>query len=185
MLAWYGSGGGAIGDMLSQWEQAGFFTYLLPFLLIFALVFGLLEKTAIFKSRSIDGIIALVVGLMALQFEMVPQFFSEIFPRLGVALAILLVVLILIGLFADPDSNTVMYSLLGVGAIIAVIVLIKTAGAVGWSSGDWWGDNWSMIAGVVFILIIIGVIVGASNPSEDKSKSPFAQGLREMLGGKS
>ena len=42
-LAWYGSyGGGVVGDMFSRWEQAGFFSYILPFLLIFALIFGIL-----------------------------------------------------------------------------------------------------------------------------------------------
>ncbi len=45
-LAWYG---GAIGDVLSSWEQAGFFSYLLPFLLIFALVFGILTQIQLFK----------------------------------------------------------------------------------------------------------------------------------------
>ena len=186
MLAWYGYfEGEAIGDMLSQWEQAGFFSYLLPFLLIFALVFGLLTQTRIFKdNKAINGIIAFVVGLMALQFEFVPRFFSEIFPRLGVGLAILLLILIFIGMFADPDSNAVMYSMLGIGAIIVIVILIQTAGAVGWSSGWWWQENWPMVAGVVVILAFIAVIVGGSSTSTDKSKSPFAQALRNAMTGK-
>jgi hypothetical protein len=172
--------GGAIGDMLYQWEQAGFFSYLLPFLLIFALIFGILTQIKIFKeSKAVNAIIALVVSLMALQFPMVSNFFSEIFPRLGIGLAILLLVLIFIGMFADPDSNAVMWSMLGVGGIIAVIVLIQTAGAVGWSSGWWWYDNWPTVAGAIFILVILGVIVGASNPSTEKSGSILARMLRE------
>lgn len=180
MLAWYGYfEGGAVGNMFTIWEEAGFFSYLLPFLLIFALIFGILTQIKIFKdSKAINGIIAFVVGLMALQFEIVPQFFSEIFPRLGVGLAILLLVLIFVGMFADPDSNAVMYTLMAIGAIIAIIVLIQTAGAVGWSSGWWWYDNWPMVAGVVVILLALAIIVGASNPSKDKSKSPLARALR-------
>ena len=92
--------GGAIGDMLSKWQQAGFFSYVLPFLLIFALIFAILERVGIFKdNKAINAIIAAVVGLMSLQVQMVSQFFAEIFPRLGVGLAILLVLLILTGLF--------------------------------------------------------------------------------------
>lgn len=185
MLAWYGAfEGDTIGNMLSQWEQAGFFTYLLPFLLIFALVFGILTQIKLFKdNKAISGIIALVVGLMALQFGLVSQFFSEIFPRLGIALAIILIILILVGLFADPDSNAVMYTMLGVGAIIAIVVLIQTAGAVGWSSGYFWSENWPTIIGVIIFLAIIGVIIGVSSTPSDKSKAPFAQALRQAMTG--
>ncbi len=176
--------GGAIGDMLYQWEQAGFFSYLLPFLLIFALIFGILTQIKIFKdNKAVNVIIALVVSLMALQFPMVSDFFSEIFPRLGIGLAILLLVLIFVGMFADPESNAMMWIMLAVGAIIGIVILIKTAGAVGWSSGYWWQDNWPMVAGIVFILAVIGIIVGASNPSTDKSKAPFAQALRQAMTG--
>ena len=180
-LAWYSAyRGGIIGDMFTQWEQAGFFSYLLPFLLIFALVFGLLTQSGIFKdNKAINGIIALVVGLMALQFDMVPKFFSEIFPRLGIGLAILLVLIILVGFFADPDSNAIMYSMLGIGLIITIFVLIQTAGAIGWSSGWWWHDNWPTVAGVVLILIIIGIIVGGTkSSSSSKVESPLARALR-------
>ena len=180
-FAFYGYSGGTIGDMLLAWQQAGFFSYLLPFLLIFALIFGILSRIHLFKdNKSINGIIAFAVGLMALQFPFVSQFFSEIFPRLGVGLAILLVILILAGMFMDPDSKGMMYTLLGVGGVIIIVILVQTAGAVGWSSGYWWAQNWPMVAGAIFILIIIGIIVGASNPSTDKqsSKSPLAQALR-------
>ena len=172
MLAWYGSyGGGAIGDMLSQWEQAGFFTYLLPFLLIFALVYGILDRVEIFKTnKSINGIIALVVGLMALQFPMVSQFFAEIFPRLGIALSIILVMMIILGLFLDKEEKGITnWILLGIVAIILVIVLVSTAGTLGWSSGWWWSENWPMVAGVVFILAVLGIIVGSASSDKEKT----------------
>jgi len=170
--------GTAIGDMLSQWDQAGFFQYLLPFLLIFALVYGILTQIKLFKdSKSINGIIALVVGLLALQFPMVPQFFAEIFPRLGIGLAIILVLLILMGMFIDPKSGAIGYTLLAVAGIIFIIVLVKTAGALGWSSGWWWQDNWPMIAGVVFILIIIGIIVGGSKETSEPYKGMWPFGV--------
>ena len=122
-LAWFE--GGAIGDLLSAWEQAGFFSYLLPFLLIFALVFGILNQIQLFKEKkAINAIIALVVGLMSLQFPMVPLFFSEIFPRLGVGLAIILVVLIFVGMFIDPGKAGIFYILMGIGAVIVVVVLV-------------------------------------------------------------
>lgn len=155
--------GGAIGDVLFQWEQMGFFSYLLPFLLIFALVFGILTKSNLFE-KSINGILSLVVGLMALQFDFVPRFFAEIFPRLGVGIAVILVVIILIGLFAS-NRSWMTYAFLTIGVIILGVVLVQTAGALGWSSGYWWQQNWPMIVGIIFILALVGTIIGASNPS--------------------
>ena len=98
--------GGAIGNILSQWEAMGFFSYVLPFLLIFAMVFGILIQLRLFRdNKTINAIIALAVGLMALQFSFVPRFFSEIFPRLGVGLVVILIIIILTGLFANPEDK--------------------------------------------------------------------------------
>ena len=166
--------GGAIGELLSSWEQAGFFSYLLPFLLIFALIFGILNQIKLFKdNKAINAIIALAVGFMALQFPMVSEFFSEIFPRLGVGLAVILAVIILAGMFVDDKNNIIMFVMLGVGVIITIVVLVQTAGAVGWSSGSWWGENWPMIAGVVFILVALGIIVGAGSKKTPQAYHPF------------
>lgn len=156
---------GALGDMFLKWEQAGFFSYLLPFLLLFSLVFGILTRVQIFKDNKIvNGIIALTVAIMALQFDFVPNFFSQIFPRLGVGLAIILVIFIIIGLFTDSKNNAINYVLFGIAIIVIGLILIKSSGAVGWQSGSWWGDNWQMIVGAVFLVIIVSVIVGSSSP---------------------
>jgi len=161
---------GALGDLFTKWEQAGFFSYLLPFLLIFALVFGILTKVQIFKeARMVNGIIALAVAFMSLQFSFVPTFFAQIFPRLGVALAIILGILIVVGMFADPKSNLVNYVLLGIAVITIGVVIIQSAGASGWVSGQWWEDNWQIVVGAIILFILIAVIIGSGNP---KGKTP-------------
>jgi hypothetical protein len=180
-LQWYSYyyGGGQIGEIINQWQQAGIFSLLLPFLLIFALVYGILESAKIFKeNRAINPIIGLIVGLISIQFDLVPRFFSEIFPRLGVGLAILLVIFILLGIFR-PNQTWVTYTFFGIGAIILIVVLVNTAGALGWYSGYWWSENWPIVAGAVFILSIIGVIVAAANPSNQPDvSSPYMMPLQ-------
>jgi hypothetical protein len=177
-------GGGAIEQFLNEMEYAGMFTYLLPFLLIFALVNAILTRTNIFQGqKGINAIIALVVGFMALQFDFVPRFFSEIFPRLGIGLAIILVILIIMSLFTDPDESGIMWTMFGIAAIILVVVLVQTAGALGWSAGYWWYDNWKMVAGVVFILILFAIAATAGS-TKRSSKAAYAEGLRLVGGGK-
>ena len=85
-----------LGAVLQQLADMDIFFYVLPFLLIFALVFGILEKANILGSRggpgggkdnrNINAVIALAVGLLSIQFDQVPIFFSVIFPKLGIAL---------------------------------------------------------------------------------------------------
>lgn len=163
--------GGEIGNMLRAWEQAGFFTYLIPFLLIFAIVFVIISRIKAFEdNKAVSAIIAVSVGLMALQFEFVSIFFAEIFPRLGVGLAIILCLLIMIGLFLDPGEKGLMWTLFGVGALIFIIALYQTAGSLGWSSGYWWQQNWELVVGGIFILVLVAIIVGAGSNND---KTPY------------
>jgi hypothetical protein len=160
--------GGSVGNLLAYWEQAGVFSYVLPFLLIFAVVFGILMKIKILgDNKALNAVIALVIGLLSLQFELVPIFFSEIFPRVGVALSILLVLIVLLGLFFDPDNKYINYSLLGVGVIIFLTVLIKTSGYLGWYSGYWWYANWQGILGIIAVIVVFAIIVNSTGPKKD------------------
>lgn len=171
ILASYGNfGGGTLGDLFAQWEAAGIFQYALPFLLIFALVFGLLTKMNIFASkadpnsgRGVNVIIALAVSFMALQFDMVSMFFSEIFPRFGVALSIILVILILGGLFipTDTENNWFMIALAIIVLIIIGTVIYNSLSVFGWGIGgpglSYFWNKYSAI--IIFAVIIIAVIV--------------------------
>lgn len=159
--------GGNIGSLLATWEQAGVFSYVLPFLLIFAIVFGILMKIKVFgDNKGLNTVIALVIGLLALQFELVPIFFSEIFPRVGIALSVILTLLILVGLFLDPDNKAVNYGLLGVGVIIFLVVLIKTAGYLGWSSFYLWYANWPTILLVGGVIAVIAAVIASTGPKK-------------------
>ena len=49
-----------ITDVLNQWAEIGVFAYVLPFLMIFAVIYGILSKTQILGGRKgVDATIAL------------------------------------------------------------------------------------------------------------------------------
>ncbi len=172
---------GAVGNLLAQWEAMGFFSYVIPFLLMFAIVFGILIQMKMFRdNKAINAIIALAVALMALQFDFVPRFFSEIFPRVGVGLVILLLVLIFTGLFIDAESRGMMYLMWAVGAVVVIVILLQTAGSVGWYSFmPWLGYNWpAVLAAVAFVAIII-VIIASSVPRA--KKKPVQSILSQLI----
>lgn len=171
MLQTYGYyGGGEIGRFIDALSQAGFFSYLLPFLVIFALVYGILTRLKLFEAtKAVNAIIALAVGLLALQFDFVPLFFSDIFPRVGIGLAIILVILIVMGLFV-PKATWVPYALFGVSALIVLIILIQTGGVFGSDIGYWFYNNWPFLAGLIFVMILFAIAVGASSKKEGEAE---------------
>lgn len=180
LLAWSGFGGSALGDMFAQWEASGVFSYMLPFLLIFAVIFGILTKTGIFRdTRAINGIIAFVVALMALQFNFVSVFFSEIFPRMGIGLIVILIVMILLGIFA-PNKTWVTITFFIIGVIVLIVILVNTAESVGWEGVGFLGNlDWAKALPLIIILVAVGIIIASSIPSKNPQdmSSPFMRAL--------
>jgi hypothetical protein len=172
-LAFYSNiGGGAIGDLLFRWEQAGVFSYVLPFLLIFAMIYGLLNKLNFFGKKDDTGngakginlVISVAVALMALQFNIVGVFFSEIFPKVGVGLAVILALLILMGLFW-PSDNAFNWAMVFFGLIVAGYVIFSSLGVLGSIFGpsiSAWGLgtlDWGTIIGIlVFVALFVAVV---------------------------
>ncbi len=77
------AGVGSFENVFIQLEQAGAFTHIIPFLFIFALVFGILSKTKIFDAnKGIYFILALAVSLMSLQTNVVSNFLTIVSPLL-------------------------------------------------------------------------------------------------------
>src|SRR4030043_15619 len=139
-----------------------FSKFLLPFLLIFFLIFAILEKTKVLgEKKQIHALIAFVIGLI---------FVGAIYPRLvvenlilflTVALVVVFVVLLIWG-FIFGDTQTKLQKGLIIGlAIIATIVLV---GAIIWATGFWdnlqtflsGGIGGAILTNAIF-LIVIGV----------------------------
>jgi len=167
---------GGIGNLLNVMADAGFFDYVLPFLFVFAIIFGILTSMNIFRNnRGVNAIIAFAIALMALQFGIVSDFFEQVFPRLGIALAIMLVLLILAGFFIDPKSSGGMWFLVGIGLVFTIVVVINSFQNVGWYYSTWLVslDFLGLIAIVVVVIIALVVVVAATNRMENYDWQPW------------
>lgn len=162
----------SLQDLYFQWEAAGIFEFLLPALLIFAVIFGVLSTTKIMgANRGINMLIALSISLLAIRTPIVSQFFSEIFPNFAIGLAVILGIVILAGLFiADKNStafyNTMMWGGLGIGVVVAIIVLNNN----NWYGSFWWQENWTSILWVVVLVLLLGFFLSDPNKHADPSK---------------
>ncbi|MGK0209476.1 MAG: hypothetical protein ACI83O_000753 [Patescibacteria group bacterium] len=134
----------------------------LPFLLMFVLVFAVLQKSKILGAdkNQIDALVALVLAFM---FVAVPgpqrDIVLGLMPWLAVALSVMLVFFILYGFVAGDLSGTNMnagikWTLVGLAALFTVILVFSLTNldrlfAV-WFTGasDWF------VSAVVFLLVI-------------------------------
>ncbi len=144
----------SITEVLNIWNEMGVFSYVIPFLLVFAVVFAILSKTKILDdNRSILAIISASVGLLSLQFDFVSEFYAVVFPRFGIGLSLFLVLIILLGFFwpeGEVRGSWFGY-VIGIGVVIwALSSWDQWSGQVGF--GGWFVQN-------VWALIILGALI--------------------------
>ncbi len=149
-------------NVIADWEAYGVFDYVLPFLIIFAVVFGILSATNVLGSnKGVTLTVALAVALISLRFDYVPVFFSEIFPRFGIGLSVLVVLLIMSAMFIPGEWLKGWYGpMWAVSAVIAVTVIYKAFDFLGWNLSDggvWWDQYGSVviIGGLLLALIVV------------------------------
>lgn len=164
--------GGDFGTLLLQWEQMGVFSFILPFLLIFSLIYGVLSKMNLFgdpTNKSINAIISLSVALMSLQFGVVSVFFSNILPLLGVALGGVLVFLILIGLFGNPNSTTLSNTMMWGSFAVAGLIVVLSLDIFGPSGRGFYLLNlipYNWIPWIAIVALVAVIVSSAKSPSE-------------------
>jgi len=173
----------SIGAILQQLADFGIFFYVLPFLLVFALVFAILQKVKITGegNKGIDAVIALTVSLMSLQFDAVPIFFQIIFPKVGIALSILLAAMLLLGLTLDiRKSRGMVFTFLGIGGVLGVIILLQSFQDYSWWTGSFWQENISAIVAGIILLVLVLVIInsGKSDPEGNHFFKPVPDTVR-------
>lgn len=173
-------------NILNQWETAGVFDYLLPFLLVFAVVFGILETTQVLgKHKGIHAIVSLVIGMFTMRYFQVGEFIGVIFANFGIALSIILVLIILTGLFVSPNNRMHwIKTTSGVSLVAVVIVVIASINEFSWFGSYWWQNNWVTLLWIAIIVLVISFFFGSGGDktSQNKSWGPLIS-LREAFDG--
>lgn len=156
---------GGFYTLIEQWQQFGVFTVLLPLILVFAIVFAILEKINILNNRGVHLVIALAIGFFTVSNPYISQFFLPLFSNLAIGIAIVLVLIILIGIAIKPDDKAGRWIFGIVGGIIFLVVLGRTGMfkmMFGENVGYWISMNSSWLVLIIFIaLIAVGVMIGA------------------------
>lgn len=153
--------------VIAQWANVGVFDVLLPLLLVFTLIYAILEKSKILGGyRSIDAVVSLIISLFVIANPYVTELFIPIFSKAGLAIIILVAMLIIVGLFMTGEETGKTFKTIGaIGGIGLFIWLLMAMSdyypGFQWYffSQYWWMGNASwfipLMFGVIFIIVII------------------------------
>ncbi len=166
MDGYYGWGWTGFREIVMQWQQIGLFDVVLPLLLVFAVVYAILDKIKVLgENKGVNVVISLVLAFFAVSNLYISGFFMYLFQYTGVAIAIMLAIIVLLGLFANDNENRWKW-IFGVGGFALLIwVLSRAASTYGISflgeNFSWWLSNnlyWLLplvlIAGVIIVVVL-------------------------------
>lgn len=151
-------------SILAQWEDMGVFNVLLPFLLVFAITFAILEKVKIFGAdkRNINGIIAAILGILVARNQYVVGIINRFLPNISLFMVIILMFLLLLGIFGGAYTGW-QGGMLTIAAIVSLFFVIWSLSSdfIGEQFGlpDWlWGFDEQTKSSILMIGIFVFVI---------------------------
>jgi len=153
----------------------GFYSVVLPFMLVYVVIFGVLEKSGIFKNgeesqvKNINSIIAFVFALFVVASIQTVRYLQSFITSIIVFVIFILMVLILVGfifgdkyiqLFMDGGNikKPIAWIIAGVVLIVAIVVLMIVTGAWEWVIDEIDGFGSGSGDTITTILVVIGIL---------------------------
>jgi len=159
-------------DSIVFMEDYGIYDVVLPFILVFTLVFAILEKIKIFgkESRRYNAVIALVMALLFVAATHLVEALNKYLPVLGLVLAAFLGLMLMLGIFGVKEGGPGQRLFWIIAGAVAIAIGLTYIPQIGGVLGDIFGSL-SEYSGVFIMLVIVaGIIAWAiKGPSEGKS----------------
>ncbi|QQG39144.1 MAG: hypothetical protein HYS32_01660 [Candidatus Woesearchaeota archaeon] len=170
-------------------EDFGLFDIILPFFLVFTLVFAILEKTRVLgeedgkPKKNLNAMVGFVVGLLVVATASVVQIFNKALPNVIILLVVSVFFLILIGTFmASGELNFkathgnwywLFFVLLLLGILLIFLAAVPFRGENFLVfSLDWIKDNFGGAAFGSIVILIISIFaiwfITSSGKKEEK-----------------
>lgn len=203
---YYGSGnGGILSQGVLKLQEIGVLDVIIPFILVFTIVFAVLQKTKILgheedgktPKKNFNAVIALAMALGVIIPHiagMYPNPESDIvniinsaLPNISVVLIAVVMMLLMIGVFGG-EVNVAKSGLAGwavLFAIVATVFIFGTA-AYWWELPSWMnfmmdGDTQALIVIILVFGALIAFITGDNKPKDPKKYSTI-EDLGRIMG---
>jgi hypothetical protein len=154
-------------DIFYMLEDIGVYEFLLPFLLVFVVVFAILEKTYIFGSTGVDAdkkpktninvVVALIIGLLFLNTNLA-YLMNSYLSRMSFVIVIGIMFMLITAMFSTGSEFNGFPMWAGVILALGAVIWSLSSGGFGGSLPYWYFMSDSLIS-MLFILAILGGIV--------------------------
>lgn len=160
-------------ESLAFFDQVGLFDVILPFLLIFTLVFGVLEKSRIFGTekigdktysrKNLNAMVAFVTGFFVVASAQLVALINGFVAQVALVLVILIMFMILVASFHKPSEDG--FDLKDFGGkwlmwVVFVAVLLIFANNVGWLYPAWQYVTTYWDSSLMGTIVLFGIVVG-------------------------
>jgi len=175
-------------DTINFLVDVGVYNYFLPFLLIFSLVFAVLEKTQVLgeNKSNINAVISIVIGLLLIVQQGIVEIINAFLPRVSLILIVILMGLVVLSLLAGKKFAGLQGTLFTWAAIISLVALFialfmgPETGTGTLSLAEYEGIIAVSLPIIIFILAIIFV---TRSPKTDQNKPSLGQRIDEVFSG--
>lgn len=147
--------------------------FALPFLLIFFIVFAILEKTKILgdEKTQINALTSFVIGLIFVGAVFPKQVVSNLVLFLTVAIVVVFVALLLWGFVTGGELKNSLIGNTGVKWVVGIVIVIAVIIAVLWASGieggiydmlfkqDWSKTFWTNFTFIIVVVIALALVL--------------------------
>jgi len=183
---YYGSGFGQVFDfryIIQQWMNIGIFDVLLPMVLIFAVVYAVLQKSKILgeNKTGIDAIVALVIAFLTIGNPYVTNAIMPLFSNIGLGILIIVGILLMVGLVLKDEKA---WGKVGVFVVAVVVIWTLSRAAdfyqqfYGGSifgilpfTQEWWMMNSYWIIPLVLVGVLIAAVIAGGQPPNANKKT--------------
>ena len=192
-----------LGNLAESLQRTGFVDVLLPFLLIFTVIFAVLEKTKILGEgkRNLNVGLSFIFALLVVVPHVTGNFpagydpvavINAALPSVSLVVVAIIALLILIGVFAGDKLVFGMSSAGWIGLFSLITIVFIFGSAAGWwQTGflDWLESLFGTdVVAVVIMLLIFGIIIafvtGGGEGEKVGAMGRIGSALNDLIGGR-
>ena len=172
--------------------QLGIYDVILPFLLVFTLVFAILEKTKVlgyedkdhkYTRKNLNSMVAFVISFLVVGSSKLVAIINQTVSQVFILILISVLFLMLLGTFLGDkemkfgrkDAWFIFFSIVMLVAIVLIFLnAITNDKGQSWLSVGWgyMSSNWNsaVVGAIILILIVVGMMYYVIKPYEPKKK---------------
>lgn len=173
---------------LDFFNELGIYDVILPFLLVFTIMYAILEKTKILgmeyheesgkemTRKNLNSMVSFVIAFFVVASSQLVKVINEALSHIVLLLLLSIGFMLLVGSFHTGDKEFVLKgswkTIFMVIMFIGIVLIFMNA--LGWleKSYDWLRDNASTnwVSGIILVVIVIGFMVYVTNDKSGKKE---------------